>query len=173
MKLFIGNATSQNFNFHYRLPERKSVFQQFIAYGQQIQISGDLSQPEVDAIIQQGSTYGMLAVEEIDRHATRYHGLVYSVGKQIASSNIEKLFHANTGVLVNIGRELRKNAAIVENNRLLVNNQQHGLPNIRETEISIQEEKDSGDGKQLAEGFRTEYDTPTQPRRGRSRRSRG
>lgn len=171
MKLFIGNATSQNFNFHYRLPERTSVTQQFIAMGEQVQIIGDLSQMDIDAIIKQGNTYGMLSVEEIDRNSTKYHGLCYSIGKEISSSKIEKLFVANTGVLVEMGRELRKNAAIVENSRLLRNNQEMGLPNIRGTEMSIQQEqKDSDTGQQLSEGFRAQFDTPTRPARQRRAR---
>jgi hypothetical protein len=159
MKLYIGNATSQNFDFYYRLPEKKSALHQFIPMGEQILISGDLSQPEIDAIVHQGGVYGMLSVDEVDRRAIKFHGLCYAVGKEITSSKIEKLFYANTGVLIDLGKEMRKNAAIVENNRLLKTNQEMGLPNIRRTEMSIQEETG-----EMSEGFRAEFDTPTKAR---------
>jgi hypothetical protein len=166
MKLYIGNATSQNFDFHYRLPESRGHRSQYIEMGRQTLISGDLSQADVDAIIKQGSQYGMISVEEVDRRATMFHGLVYSVDKPIASTKIEKLFHANTAVLVNLGKDLRKNAAIVENNRLLRANQEMDLPNIRNTEMSVQEENG-----EMAEGYRAEYDTGSKPAGRRRSRS--
>jgi hypothetical protein len=164
MKLYIGNATSQNFNFHYRLPENKRILHQYIAMGEQIAISGDLTQADIDAIVEQGGIYGMISVDEVDRRATQYHGLCYSVGMEISSSKIEKLFVANQGVLIDLGREIRRNAAIVENNRLLRANQEMDLPSIRKTEMSIQEEK-PGDNGQMSEGYRAEFDTGSKPRR--------
>jgi hypothetical protein len=155
MKLFVGNATSKNFEFHYRLPERTSILHQEILMGQQVQITGrDMTMPEIEAVIKQGSVYGLIAVEEVDRRMTQYRGLCYSVDKPIASTKIEKLFHANTEVLVMLGKELRKNAALVENNRLLRANQDMDLPPLRRTQMSIQEE----DG-QMAEGFEAVYET--------------
>jgi hypothetical protein len=169
MKLFIGNATSQNFDFYYRLPEENRALHQYIAMGEQIAISGDLNQLQIDAIVHQGGTYGMISVDEVDRRATVYRGLCYSVDKAISSSKIEKLFHANTGVLVDIGKEIRRNAAIVENNRLLKSNQSMGLPNIRRTEMSIQEESDNPqENGVMSEGYRADFDTPTAPRRTRA-----
>jgi hypothetical protein len=168
MRIFIGNATSQNFDFHYRLPETRGFRSQFIEMGRQVTISGDLSQKDIDEIVEQGSIYGMISVDEVDRRATKYHGLVYSVDKPISSSKIEKLFHANTAVLVHLGQQLRRDAAIVENNRLLKNNQEMDLPSIRNTEMSIQEEKDNGNG-QMAEGYRAEFDVGTTKPRGRRR----
>jgi hypothetical protein len=157
MKIYIGNASSQHFDFHYRIPEHKGFLHQFIAMGQQIVID-DLTQLQVDAIVHQGGRYGMISTDEVDRRAVKFHGLCYSVGKEVASSKIEKLFVANTGVLINIGKEIRKNAALVENNQLLRTNQKLDMPHIRRTEISVQEE--SGE---MAEGWRAQFDTPTQP----------
>lgn len=163
MKLYIGNATSQNFDFHYRLPENPRVLNRFIPMGEQVLITGDLSTPEIEAVVKQGATYGMISVDEVDRRSSLYRGLCYSIGKPISSSKIEKLFHANTGVLIDLGRELRKNAAIVENNRMLRQAREHELV-LKEMEMSVQEENG-----EMAEGFRANFGESgsTTPRRGR------
>ena len=171
MKLYIGNATSQNWNFHYRLPERKSPINQFIPMGEQVVISGDLNKFQVDAIIEQGSQYGLVSVDEIDRGDRMYRGLCYSIDKEISSSKIEKLFHRNSNVLALQGQEIRRNAAIVENNRLLRQNQEMDLPNIRKTEITLQEENKPDSGTKIAEGYVAEFDGGARPggrRRARS-----
>jgi hypothetical protein len=168
MKLYIGNATSQNFNLHYRLPETNRVLTRFIPYGEQVLISEDLSKPDIDAIVHQGGVYGMISVDQVDQRATVYRGLCYSVGKEISSSKIEKLLYANRDVLIDLGKELRKNAAIVENNRLLKNNQEMGLPNLRKTEMTVQEETG-----EMSEGFRADFDTPSLTPRQRRRAAKG
>lgn len=162
MKLYVGNATSQHFDFHYRLPEKTKVFNRFIPMGEQVLITGDLSKPEVDAIVNQGAAYGMISVDEVDRRSSVYRGLCYAVDKPIASSKIEKLFHANTGVLIDLGKELRKNAAIVQSTQMLRQAKEYELPNLREIEMSVQGEKG-----EMAEGFRYTSGETASPSRGR------
>ena len=165
MDLYIANGTSQKWNFHYRVLERKSFMTQEIPIGEQIVIP-NLSPPDVDYLIQQGAKYGMVDVAEMDRVGKAFKGLCYSIGKPVKSDKIERLFRHNTNVLVEQGREFRKNAAIVENNRLLRTNQEMDLPNIRRTEMTIQEETG-----EMAEGYKAEFDTatPRAPKGGRRR----
>jgi len=156
MDLYLGNATGQHWDFYYRLPEKKSALHEIIPMGEQIKISGDLTPDEVAAIVHQGEKYGLTSVDTIDQGSTMFRGLCYQVGKEISSSKIEKLFHANQNVLVLRGQEMRKVAAIVETNRMVRDNQKYDLPNIRKTEFSVQDE----DGA-WADGYRTEIDTGT------------
>ena len=88
MDLYIANASMQTFDFMYRVPGTNGVRKQTIPIGEQIKISGSLSQPEVDAIIDQHRPYGMVESSELDRVRGRFGALVYSVDKPVAASRL-------------------------------------------------------------------------------------
>lgn len=139
-----------------------------IQHGSQVLISGSdlLSTEDIDMIIEQNLKYGLLSVDEIDRRHATFHGLCYSIGKQIASTKIEKLFYANTAVLEARGMEHRKIAAVVETNRMLNDAKEFNLGNLANTSFSVQEE----DGK-ISEQYDTAIisEAPAAPRRARGR----
>ena len=67
MKMFIANGLHQNLDFQYRLPEVKGYRQQSIPIGSQVKISGDLSQKDIDLIVEHHSIYGMVAARDLDK----------------------------------------------------------------------------------------------------------
>ena len=168
MKLYIANCTQQVQSFMYRVPETPAPRMQPIGIGQQIQISGDLSQFDIDAIVEQHSRYGLVAVDAIDR--TRpFIGVCYSVDKHVPVDKIKRALEHNESVLIERGRVMRQEAAVALNNSL--EEQTDGLKNL---ELTVQEEypdKHSGDGPVIAEGIRVQRPENTGPvKRGRGRK---
>lgn len=140
MRLYIGNATKQHHDFAYVVPENKKLRMQTIRPGGQIAITGDLSTPEVDAIVEQHRKYGMVNVDAIDR-TKKFTGLCYSTNGPISVDKLSRAMQRNTDALVEQGREIRKNAAVAESNRLEGNLQETGRnERLRGFETSIVEE---------------------------------
>lgn len=115
--LFIANGTMQVQEFHYRLPEAKNARRQVIPVGEQIRISGDLRSVDVDAIIKQHVKYGLIPADEILR-GTKPAPLAYRVGRYISSEEIVLLSNRNQGILIDLGRQTRKDAAVAVGNAL-------------------------------------------------------
>ena len=161
MRLYIANATKQNFDFMYRMPEVSGIRVQTIPIGGQIQITGELSTLQVDSIIAQHAKYGMVSVDEIDR-SRNFTGLCYSIDKQIPVAKIMTAVRLNTAVLQNRGKQMRQEAAVAENNRIertLIENDIPGVLN--KLEVSVVEEKDRADGEPMvAEGVRVTRNEP-------------
>lgn len=156
MKLFIGNATKQHHDFVYWVPNAKSTRTQRVPIGGQVQISGDLSQSDVDHIIQQHAPYGLVASSEAD-HVRDFVGLCYSVDRPIRMQTLEKLMHHNTRVLSDAGKEIRRQASVAGNDQLENNLVESGrTETLRQMEASIVEENhdDRSPEPQIAEGFR-------------------
>lgn len=155
MKLFIGNATRQNYVFAYRLPERKVVTQD-VPHGGQIQITGDLSTKDIDAILEQHQPYGLVAVSDIDR-TKAFAGLCYQFDKPIPITQLMRAMKHNVDALVERGKEIRKEVAISESN-LLENQLADGdrVEGLRKLEMSITEDNFDGreDRAPIADGYR-------------------
>lgn len=175
MKMFVANMTKQNCNLYYRLPEVAAPRMQTIPIGGQIQISGELSQSDIDYVVQQKAKYGMVAANEIDR-SKPFVGLCYSVGSPVRPAAIEKGIHHNVEVLVRRGHETRRDTAITINNRieddLDENRDLHTT--LKGLDVSVQEVVPrtgiTDDHAQLNEGFRVERDRENQGGGRRSRR---
>ncbi len=151
MHLFIANGTQQIQDFHYRVPDSNKVRQQKIAIGGQIRISGDLTTADIDAIVDQHKIYGMIPAEEIfsgrDPAPTAYR-----VGKAITQEEIFQLTQRNEGVLVERGKETRKNAAIGLASMLGTAAREGGTGvEFQEAEIEITEEP--GKGRSISDGI--------------------
>ena len=107
MKLFIANGTKQVQVFMYWVAEAKSPRTQTIPVGAQIQITGDLSQPEIDSIIAQHVKYGLTAAEEVERSRS-YSSLIYSVDRPVKTGLIERALAFNHNVLLLRGKKVRE-----------------------------------------------------------------
>lgn len=128
MQLFIANCTKQHYELHYRLPEVPGVRMQRVSAGQQIQIAGDLSTPQVDAIISHFTNqYGMADIASIDR-AKPFVGLCCSIGKPIKVDVIGRALEHNDTVLTERGREIRQTVAVALNNSIAKQMQESQLP---------------------------------------------
>src|SRR3974390_1318278 len=87
MDLYIGNATKQEQQFCYRVPEDGRLRVQDIHVGTQIKVSGELTAQQIDAIVDQHRMYGLIPAAEAGK-VKDFAGLCYSVGKPI---QIDKL----------------------------------------------------------------------------------
>lgn len=156
MKLFIANATRQNYDFVYRVPEVVGLRSQFIPMGGQIEVSGDLNQPQIDDIIKQYEKYGLVPIDEVGR-VRRFSGLCYSVGKQIRPDAIERLMRHNNQALVERGRKIREETAVAQNNALENMIEESGRPEtLSRFEMSVVEENpdEREESEPIAEGIR-------------------
>src|SRR5579871_663208 len=159
VKMFIANCTSQNQDFTYRLP--KSPLSegtpgpriQQIGIGRQIQISGELTAPDIEAILKQHARYGLIHVSEIDR--TRpFTGMCWSE-KPISVEKVKRLWMHNQGVLADRGRAQRQAAAISAHEQ--IEEQNPGA--LKALELSVEEVPTEGKpDTDFAEGTRVTRD---------------
>jgi len=158
-ELYVGNVSKQIQMFAYRTPERQGVVTQTIPIGGQIRVSPngyntDLATPEIEAILNQHKTYGLLSLEELDSKSSPFSGLVYSIGKAIPVDKLHKGMKRKEEDLNKFGQKLRQEAALAVNSQI---EEQIGAP-LRELEMSFQEEEPRGgyseDLDHLAEGVR-------------------
>lgn len=117
MKMYVANCTQQEQSFVYRVPEYPAPRQQLIRIGTQVQISGDLTQTEIDAIISQHRKYGLVEASDIDR-TKPFVGLCYSIDKPVRETAIRGAIAHNRDVLAKRGEETRKEAAIAVANAI-------------------------------------------------------
>ncbi len=177
-ELYIGNVSKQIFQFSYRSPERPGVIVQTIPIGGQIRVSPngqhvDLSTPEIDSILAQHRTYGLVAIEDVDSVQSPFSGLCYSIGKPMTPEKLRRAMQKKEDALKLYGQKLRQEAALAVNSQI---EEQIGTP-LRQLEMSFQEEEPKGgysgtdDTEHVAEGVRVirERDavTPMEGRRGR------
>ena len=172
--MYIGNASRQIQDFHYRVPEKAQVIRQTIKIGEQIKISGDLSIQDIESIVRQHAKYGLISVDEIASKG-RFASLCFQLDKPINPAKIEMLANRNMGVLMERGREQRKNAAIVMATTLGANGRERGLGDLAGVEVeTIEEDTPNARHRQAATGEgRIEEKTIVNPEdnqgRGRSR----
>lgn len=114
MKLFIANCSHQQQHFNYRMLESTRSFEQYVPIGQQIHISRtDLSQADVDYIVEQNRKYGWLSVDEAkNKLGDKNIPMVFSVDRPISSADMYRIINHNRGVLTQDGAERRKEAAV-------------------------------------------------------------
>lgn len=148
MKMYIFNCTQQVHNFSYRLPEGgRSPRMQQIQIGGYIQISGELSQPDIDAVADHHRKYGLVPMDEVDR-TKAFVGLFFSVDKKPKWDKIRGTIAHNMEVLEERGRNLRMEAAVAVTNHLEANSPPGSVGAL---EMSVTEE--TRDGRLVDEPF--------------------
>jgi hypothetical protein len=171
-ELYIGNVSKQIFQFCYRSPERPGVIVQTIPIGGQIRISPNgqhvnLSTPEIDAILEQHKTYGLVSVDDIDRMRGPFDGICYSIGKQISVEKLRRAMVRKDDSLKEFGKTMRQEAALAVNSQI---EGQIGSP-LRQLEMSFQEEDPKGgyidELSHVAEGVRVTREAAASGKRGR------
>lgn len=154
MDLYIGNPTRQDHIFAYRILERAGGPRMpTVRKGGQFKIPGDLTAPEIDAILAQHRAYGLVSVDEAVR-AKQYVPLMYSIGKQITSAQLNVVLERNVSVLVVKGKEIRQQAAVAINQQIETTIREDGLPAaLQELDVSVVEETGTAEvSDQVAEG---------------------
>lgn len=157
MKMFVANCTKQARDFSYRLPDKGGRMQR-IEIGQQIQVAGDLSQPEVDSVVDHYSRYGMLSVADARKSRGQFVGLVYSIDEPVKIENMQIVLQKNDDVLTQRGQEQRKEAAVATSAAIMQNGEQ-GLKGL---ETSITEVRKDGGEAEVQEGVRVDPTAPAQ-----------
>lgn len=177
MKLYIGNAKAQIEAFTYRVPDSEmrpgqspAPRVQQIPAGTQVQISGELTSYQVDAIVEQHRKYGLIGIDEIDRRKP-FAGLCFSRDRPIAAQRLHDLMTHNFTVLQEKGREFREMAAIASHQRVENDMVDQGMPGqLRKLEMEVVEERNSrSDGEEMTPHrirVAHEEDAPAKPKRG-------
>lgn len=155
MKMFVANCTKQARDFTYRLPDKGGRMQR-IEIGQQIQIAGELSQAEVDSIVDHYSRYGMKSVEEARKARGSFTGLCYSLDKPVAIENMQIVLQLNDQVLIQRGQQQRKEAAVATSAAIM----QNGDQGLQALETSVVEVKKDGSEPEVQEGVRVDRTAP-------------
>jgi hypothetical protein len=110
-KLYIANATKQNFDFIFWVSEVPQPRRQKIPAGGQIMVYQDnMTLEQINSIVKQHERYGLTRVSEIDRRKP-FVGLCYDIDRPV---KIEKILYAdehNAGVLQDVSMEARKLSA--------------------------------------------------------------
>jgi hypothetical protein len=143
--LYIGNVSKQIQIFTYRSPERPGVIAQTIPIGGQIRVSPngahyDLSTIEIDAIIAQHRTYGLIDIDEIDKKQSPFNALCYSIGKPMTVEKLRKAMFKKEDSVKIFGQKLRQEAALAVNSQI----EEHSGQRLRELEMSFEEEEPTG-----------------------------
>ena len=141
-ELYIGNVSKQIQQFCYRSPERPGVITQTIPIGGQIRISPngqliDLSPPEIEAILSQHRTYGIVDIDDIDNKQSPFSGICYSIGKPMSPEKLRRAMVKKEESLKMFGQRLRQEAALALNSQI---EEQIGAP-LRNLEMSFEEEE--------------------------------
>ena len=134
MRMYIANGTHQNVDFQYRIPEARSYRQQNIPIGGQVRISGELSSPEIELIIQFHEKYNIKNVSDFHNHSSTFIPYIYSVDEPIPASKIAELVEQNRKVLEENGRKQRIEAALATTANIEENSGQ-----IKNLEMTVEE----------------------------------
>lgn len=170
-KMYVANCTQQVQDFVYRVPGQSAPRRQPIQIGEQIKLSGDLEEADVNYIISQHAKYGMIRVDEIDRTRT-FIGLCYDIDKPVPGKRILIAIEHNQEVLTARGEQIRKESAVALSNYTEARLQDSRLPGtIREVEVSVTEQETaSNPNPTFARGVRVSRDSEP-PKGGRRRRA--
>ena len=158
MKLYVGNATKQNHDFLYRVPETNGVRKLEIPIGGQCQVPGDLDRQTIDYIVGQHTRYGLVTADEVGR-TPHFAGLCYSIDRPLKVDNIAELIDRNTDFLVERGKQIRQESAIQANEAVETGLGDHERPEtLRTLELSVVEENhdDRDETPAVAEGVRVQ-----------------
>ena len=162
MKMYVANGTRHHQDFIFRLPENPNSRIMKIPVGSQVQVPGDLSQKDIDAIVEQHGRYGLVPADSVDSTKT-FIGMCYSIGAPVKVNKISAMDEHNQDVLEEAGRRNRTEAAIATHEALAAN-----VPGFSAVETSIVEDtRRSGSAPRVDEGFRVSRDAPEAPASGR------
>ena len=119
-QVYVANATKYVHNFTYNIRGRAGATVQSIPMGGQVELSGDLTPDDIEGIVLQQTPYGFCSLSEVESNTTlkKFSGIFYSIGKPIPAEKIRRAMERFTGKLVELGKEIRKEAAVALNNQI-------------------------------------------------------
>lgn len=163
-KVYVANCTQQNQQINFRLPDSRRPLSVGIAIGRQAFV-GDLSIPEIDAMLDQLGPYGLVELgQEGKRDKVTY---LFNVGAPVPSAAMQRMIDRNRGILRDEGTTRRKEAAVAAN--AAMNTDDTPLKNVT---MDI-EEIDSGtlgnESDRVGEGYRIDNEANTSENKPRRR----
>jgi hypothetical protein len=183
MKMYVANVTEQFHQFSYRIPEVNQTRNLTIPPRAQVKLPDDMTREQVDAVVTQHAPYGMIAVEEVGSgtNRRRFSNLLYSLVMPVPGVRIELQYVRNHEVLVDRGKEIRKETAVASNLGLVAeldkrtrNTEMAGaeVSNFG-AEVIEDERPDVSDSDRLSETYKVTGDATASkiaPKRGRGSR---
>jgi hypothetical protein len=167
MKLYISNASKQDFNFTYMLRENPQPFLRKLRPGTQTEIIG--SPDEIDQIVKQHEVYGMMEASKIKKG---FGGICYRIDKPISVDAIENGISQRDQEAIDRALEARKVTAAAADQVISTKAQEMGLRQKSGIEVEVLEEKRNAadqDAK-LNETIEVVHEGSA-PRKGRPRKS--
>ena len=121
MRVFVANVSEKRYEFMYRIPEETKVRKVTIQPRAQQRLPDDLTKEQIEYIVDHHGRYGFIPVDEVGSGSgkKRYSELCYSVDKSVSPLKMEALYRINHNILVERGKEIRKQTAIASNNKLV------------------------------------------------------
>lgn len=164
-RLYVANCTRRRHIFAYRipddenrLPQRDAAYMQPIEPGGQVQIGGnrrEFSTPQINAIVEQQSIYGLIYVSDIG-NTTDICDSCYSIDKPVSLEQIQRLITRNDQFLAVKGTRIREAAALAAHASIEQTLREQAIPgNVNSLEMSVDEEERGSrpdDIKPVAEG---------------------
>lgn len=167
MKLYICNATKQEFLFTYSLPENLRPFSHNIRAGSQVEITGN--QDAIDAIINQHSLYGLVEANKVKKG---FGGLCYRIDKPVSLEAIQQGLSQTEQDMVDKALESRKLTAAAADQILTQRAQEMGITQKSPLEIEVVEENrgPADGGAKFNETIEIVKDGGPAPRKSRSKK---
>lgn len=166
-KVYVANVTSQNHILNFRLPEARKPLSVSIPMGQQ-RLVGDLSPPEIDAMVYQLGPYGLAELGQESAKAKLAY--IFSVGSPVPASAMQRIIDRNRGILRDEGVKRRQETAVAAHD--LMNSESTPMKGV----VVELEEVDSGslgsDSEKIGEGIRIDDQSTSEnkpPRRGKGK----
>lgn len=88
MTLYIANTTKQNFNHHFRIPEKTRAYFVRIESGTQVRVGDEWNTAQQDKVIEQLERYGGRKASAVSGNLENFPGIFYSSDKPISESQI-------------------------------------------------------------------------------------
>jgi hypothetical protein len=156
-KVYIANCTPQNHTANFRGPESRKPLSLAIGSGRQV-LAGDLSTPEVDAMVDQLGRYGLVHVDEAGKSGRKVTFL-YSTGTPLPASAILRVAERNKGILRDEGAERRKLSAVAAN--AVMNSDETPIDKLETSIEEVSSGDFGGDSENIAEGIKIDNKADT------------
>lgn len=110
-KLFVANLSKKRHVVQFQLPERAQLTSQAIGPVSQIQLGGDMSLEEIQAIIDQRARYGFKDWQEA-RKSRNFEDLCYRIGSPIPLETFYTSRETNDAALDKLSDTIHEEAAV-------------------------------------------------------------
>lgn len=165
--MHVANPTQQIHVFMYRVAENTNLIEHLIPPGGQVQLKarrGDLTSPDISAIVDQHAKYGLIAAADVGRTPGKI-GLIYNLDRPVPFAKITEQILRNRGVMIEAGKRARQAAAVASSDNINDRLSQLTNSDVMQNLVVEVEQKTAarvvGEGYSNAELARQLADSPT------------